>query len=461
MSIKSKEVLPVEGDAFKNCKLNREPYAEVLTRIVENYADGFVLAVDNEWGTGKTTFIKMWRQYLKDREFSTLYFNAWENDFENDVLVALISELEELKEAGKDEAKFKKVVDKAAPFVSKLLPSLVKSITAKYAGEGFVKDVVEGFAEITGEELQTEMQAYAKRKQGLIEFRNSLQNFIKVITPDKPLVFFIDELDRCRPNYAVEVLEQIKHLFSVDGIVFVLSIDKEQLGHAVRGVYNSEKIKAEEYLRRFIDLEYNIPEPKINDFLDFLFNKLCINDFFKNTLRSNQNFKKDDEELLKSAGLFLQSYGLNLRRIEKIFTKLKVALIGFYPNENIYPNLLLYLIFLRDTDSGFYNSILNKQLNLQELVDGFESRISDIKIPQDKLRFIFDIEARLIYQYLNFKEKHNFRMDKINFKSKLDKSEDNKVIKGIVSSYKLNFETDSSQLDKILTRVSLMAQIPH
>jgi hypothetical protein len=460
MSIKSKEVLPIEGDAFKNCKLNREPYAEVLTSIVENYADGFVLAVDNEWGTGKTTFIKMWRQYLEDNEFSTLYFNAWENDFENDVLVALISELEELKEAGKDEAKFKKVVDKAAPFVSKLLPSLVKSITAKYAGEGFVKDVVEGFAEITGEELQTEMQAYAKRKKGLVEFKDSLRKFIEVVTPNKPLVFFIDELDRCRPNYAVEVLEQIKHLFSVDGIVFVLSIDKEQLGHAVRGVYNSEKIKAGEYLKRFIDVEYNIPEPEVETYLDYLFNKLNLDDFLRNSLRTNKKFSEDGKELFKSSELFFKAYKVNLRKIEKIITKLKVALIGFYPNENIFPNLLFYLIFIKETDSRFYNLINTKQLSLQELVDEFEKRILQLKIPDSDKRFVFDIEARLIYQYLNFIDNNNYRLDLINFKSKLDESEDNKQIQSFIKMYKQDFHLQDCQLVKLLLRVNLVSPIP-
>ena len=68
MVIKGKELFPLTNpkDPFKDCKLGREKYADVLTNIVANYADGFVLAINNEWGTGKTTFVKMWRQYLKN-----------------------------------------------------------------------------------------------------------------------------------------------------------------------------------------------------------------------------------------------------------------------------------------------------------------------------------------------------------------------------------------------------------
>ena len=65
----------------------------------------------------------------------------------------------------------------------------------------------------------------------------------------------IDELDRCNPHYSVLVLERIKHIFSVPGIVFILSVDKKQFGNAIRGYYGSDLIDANEYLRRFIDLD--------------------------------------------------------------------------------------------------------------------------------------------------------------------------------------------------------------
>ncbi|MEY2922602.1 MAG: hypothetical protein RL108_1228, partial [Bacteroidota bacterium] len=72
---------------FTNCKLGREPYAKVLTDIVRTNSDGFVLAIDNKWGAGKTTFVSMWSKMLQKEEFQTLYFNAWENDFENNPFV--------------------------------------------------------------------------------------------------------------------------------------------------------------------------------------------------------------------------------------------------------------------------------------------------------------------------------------------------------------------------------------
>src|SRR5258708_36955892 len=114
-----------EDEPFKNCKLQRKEHAEVLTSIVESYADGFVLAIDNEWGTGKTTFVKMWQQFMKNKGLRCLYFNAWENDFDSNPLVALMSELKSL--AKNNDAVYKSLLKKGAVITKNVLPTLIKA----------------------------------------------------------------------------------------------------------------------------------------------------------------------------------------------------------------------------------------------------------------------------------------------------------------------------------------------
>ena len=70
----------------------------------------------------------------------------------------------------------------------------------------------------------------------------------------------INELDRCRPSYAVELLEVAKHLFSADRIVFVLAVNCDQLAHSVTALYGND-FDAEGYLRRFFDVDFQLPEP--------------------------------------------------------------------------------------------------------------------------------------------------------------------------------------------------------
>lgn len=254
---------------FSNCKLEREKYAKVLTNIIENYPKGFVLAINNKWGTGKTTFVKMWEQTLKNAEYKTIYFNAWENDFENNPLIAFIGELQIINQ--KRKATFNKVVKNAALISKNVAPAILKAILNKYIdSETFVEALSDTSKSIL-EIFEEDIKEYSKRKKSIFDFKKSLTEFIAAESSGKPLIFIIDELDRCRPNYAVLLLEQIKHLFSVPNIVFILSIDKIQLGNAICGVYGSEKIDTNEYLRRFIDIEYSIPEPESGIFFNYLY----------------------------------------------------------------------------------------------------------------------------------------------------------------------------------------------
>lgn len=174
MHIKHNDLAIPKGNPFDNCKLKRKQYAQILTNVVQSYAEGFVLAINNEWGTGKTTFVKMWRQQLEDQKFSTLYFNAWENDYADDVLVALLAELEELK-VQESEAKFNSVLEKAAPLAKKLLPSIAKVLAKKYVGEEFIQELINGTIEVGAEEMTNAIESFTKRKKSVQEFRESLE----------------------------------------------------------------------------------------------------------------------------------------------------------------------------------------------------------------------------------------------------------------------------------------------
>ena len=288
MSIRHSEIEIESSKPFANCKLDRQKYANVLTGIVNAYPNGFVLAINNKWGTGKTTFVKMWEQDLKDKSFQTVYFNAWENDFENDPLTALMGELRTITKKGSDE-KFKSVLKKAAILSKHIAPMIAQSIADRYINTEELKKAIVSTTEGMTDVFENDVKEYTEKKKGIIEFRKSLSEFIVNTNDGKPLIFIIDELDRCRPNYAVSILEQIKHFFSVSNIVFVLAIDKIQLGNAVRGVYGSEHIDAEEYLRRFIDIEYTIPEPDSDNFSKYLYSYFNFDEFFDNINRKKNS----------------------------------------------------------------------------------------------------------------------------------------------------------------------------
>lgn len=366
-----------ESNPFQNCQLGRQPYATILENIVAYGKDGYVMSLDGEWGTGKTTFVKMWQQQLKNDGFTTIYFNAWEHDYMADPLVALIGELHRISTNEKLKKSFAKVVADAGKIFSGILPSLGKAITKKYLGEEAMDVVGEALSE-TKNIFQHELDKYKDECDSIETFRLSLAGYATDLAPEKPLVFIVDELDRCNPTFAVKVLERIKHLFAIPHIVFVLAIDKEQLCNSICGFYGSDSINAAEYLRRFIDVEYYLPAPDYETFFDYIYNKLGFDDFFMKITRDNGFDTRSYQHALKSFPLkLLVSKNLSLRQVEKYMLHVRLAMQTIPVNCEPCPGLIAFLIYLRQYEHPLYLDIQNRSMNIQKMVDCLEKIISD------------------------------------------------------------------------------------
>jgi len=377
MEIKHKELFPDKSQPFLHCKLDRQKYAGVLTSIVQNYADGFVLALNGEWGTGKTTFVRMWQGSLEQANYKTIYFNAWENDFENEPLTALLGELKKLVDDKNDT--YRSLLKKGVIISKNILPALAKGVISKYMDTGVTLDAIEKSIDAATDILDQEVQEYVNKKQGLVDFKHELEKYIKANNYGKPVVFIIDELDRCRPDYAVEVLEKVKHFFSVQGIAFVLSIDKIQLGNSIQGYYGSHNINTEEYLRRFIDLEYRLPEPKIKAFCDYLYNYYQFNEFFDKGIRTQHAiFSGEGERFRNFTSNLFEKYSYTLRQQEKIFAHSRIVLRSFQNDNYIFPHLFFLLIHLKSRETEFYEKLRSLKFSLQGLVYEYEKIFSPI-----------------------------------------------------------------------------------
>jgi hypothetical protein len=398
-----------ENNPFANCKLDRKQYADVLTNIIENYPQGFVLAINNKWGTGKTTFVKMWEQELKNVEFRTVYFNAWENDFEDNPLTALIGELKDIVHK-KGEEKFKKLVKNAAQITKSVAPAIIKAFLEKYLDSKTLSEALSDTSKSFLDIFEEDVKDYATRKKSITEFKKSLFEFVTTESAEKPLIFIIDELDRCRPNYAVSILEQIKHFFSVPNIVFVLSIDKTQLGHAICGVYGSEQIDTDEYLKRFIDIEYSIPNPEEGKFFEYLFEYFDFNTFFSSSERSKyREFQYEVRTFKTIAKILLKN--LTLRQQEKILAHTRITLRTFSQNNYLLPTIFFFLIYIKTFYNEFYNSLANKNISLIEAQEQYFN-IVRLFITSDNKRVFTQVEAFLLKFYENYKDE-NIRVSEI------------------------------------------------
>lgn len=348
-------------DPFQNDVLKREIYADNLEKIIQHTDNNLVISIDAGWGKGKTTFIKMWKQKLDNSgEYQTLYFNAWENDDSEDPLISLMVDMEEAFPKPEPE-KFTKVKEAGKMIIKKAIPTALK-----IASHGLLDlkpinlgdHLEEELENLAGELGSIELKNYKNEKENKYKFKEALKNYQKSI--GKKIMFFIDELDRCRPTYAVETLEKVKHLFDIDGYVFILSLDMTQLTHCVKQVYG-QGIDSQGYLRRFIDLEYNLPEPNKELYIDYLINKY--------KLRTN------------NSGIYFLPYlkglviynNLSLREINKLIYYLNLIipmteLLSVKNNVNplyLQVQSIIYSLFpiLKLKDSEAYKEFLRGDLN--------------------------------------------------------------------------------------------------
>lgn len=359
-----------EDNPFLYDKLKREPCANTLLSIFRMYsATGCVVALSGEWGSGKTTFIKMLMQKMVNEGGHPLYFNAWKNDYVSDPLIALLAGLKDLSPHSN---KWNDVIASGGKIITSIATSAVKTLAKNKLG--IDSNVFDASIDEVGKLLKDDIEEFSKQKTTFAEFRMALQNYIAENTTEYlPVVFFVDELDRCSPRFSVHVLERIKHLFDIPNVVFVLSVNKKQLEYAIQGYYGSASIDASNYLRRFIDIEYSLPRLKGEDFCQYLYDVYHFSDVFNHKDRKQHHeFSSDEDRFKRIAYTLISSSDLDLRTTDKIYAHTRLALMGFSQNNYIVPDVFFMLCYLKIANNKLYSNIMNVQLTAQELLNELE-----------------------------------------------------------------------------------------
>ena len=202
---------------------------------------------------------------------------------------------------------------------------------------------------------------YQELKQVLSDFKTGLKEIISNLN-DRNIYIFVDELERCRPIFAIELLEAIKHLFNVKGLVFILGIDRSQLKHTISNIYGCG-MDGEGYLRRFIDLELELPKPDIKIFTNYLQQKFEIKNNLENT---NQNWVIGYNEFNRYFNIFASLYPLHLREIEQIYAKFNVITKMLDENVIKITPILALLIILKVKDRKLYDEFILSNLTLEK-----------------------------------------------------------------------------------------------
>lgn len=339
--------------------LGRRKEAEQLIAYIESVVGrdsiredkrACTIAVDAPYGEGKTFFLRRLAEHLA-LEHPVAYVDAWTDDLTDEPLTALAATLKSALEPLLDKPEVKERLSDfmtKAGKVAKIVgwglvrrgASLVITGASVDAAEGVLtglsgevkdaateglKDLSEGAVEDTAE-AATDLRQHAVMEQRISEFeeskaavqkmKDSLAAVVSCLEGDglrPPIVIVIDELDRCRPTYAVRLLEEIKHLFDVPGLVFILGLHGEQLGQSVSGAYGAG-FDGRGYLRRFIDREYRLARPKLTPLLELLCSRAAID--LRSLHRPHvviSQTRELDPSLPELLAEYMLSYGLGAR----------------------------------------------------------------------------------------------------------------------------------------------------
>lgn len=285
------DILPTESNlvlSIKNDTTGRNSNLYNLLRLLNLQQDSLSIAINGSWGTGKTFFIKQCqlmidnafscedneiRQAIEElcpgkeglanirkKQFRTAYYDAWEHDSEEGPIASLIRCLAttgwstDVKESLVKAANIGASILQATTNID--LKSLVKTL------------------EDNGSDLSN--------SNNLEQIKKRFNTTLAELAPDQgKLIIFVDELDRCKPTYAVKLLERIKHYFNNPNVTFIFAVDLSQLQYTINQYYGSQ-FNGYQYLDRFFDLVISLPEPDIDKYFDNT----------KNILEAAQHFEE-------------------------------------------------------------------------------------------------------------------------------------------------------------------------
>ena len=350
-------------------------FANILTQ--EKYVpngSSKVYSISAEFGVGKTFFCTKLHDVLKQEDIPTSILNIWEMDFYDNPLIPLLIKIKDLY------IKYNQLRTTASDAV-KFFAKIIKVFTKHQYGIDIDK-FIETYQNLKPHKSDI-YNNYQEFNQELTKLKKLLSSWTE--RQNKPVVIIIDELDRCRPDYAVKTLEILKHFFDIPGFVFVLAIDEEQLKSSVETLFGTKNFDG--YKRKFINNSFVLPAPDKVKFTDFLYEKSGLANViqqieeknidlvFKTTLKDiglrqfhgdqtlqkEREFNKNQtaEKIIKR---YFAAYSIwfkfSLRQMEQVCDRFVLFSNNILRRNVLFsPDLAVFLVCLHEFDLQIYNKL--------------------------------------------------------------------------------------------------------
>lgn len=239
-------------------EFQRQPIAEKLIKLLDSEIDISPVVIDGAWGSGKTEFCLKTISLMKENDTSQpIYINAFFADHADEPLLTILAEVLKLVPHAKEKEILKKVIP-AVRFGLKTIAKATVSHLLRQDTDSVLEGLDEEIQSAADTAIDSTVEALLKDHIKANESLEALQKVLKELAETKPIVIFVDELDRCRPNFAVSLLEVIKHVFDVKGVKFVLVTNTQQLKASINHCYG-QAVDAQRYLDKFLKYSMVLP----------------------------------------------------------------------------------------------------------------------------------------------------------------------------------------------------------
>ena len=386
LKLKLPEADVSSGQPWGDDVLERKELAARLTNLIRTQSAPFTISIHGNWGTGKTFLLKRWQRDLEHENFNAIYFNAWEDDFCNDPFLAILGQMSDYFKGSTLNSLASQAINIALPLLQKNALSILNKTTGITL-------------ELEDSQQKTPVDEYLDQRSRKDQLKQHLTDLSTTVVKETghPLIFIIDELDRCRPTFAIELLERVKHIFDIQNMVFIFGINRDQLCVSLESEYGH--IDSDEYLRRFFDIEFTLPNVDTGLYCRHVMERFGLNDYFE-SLSTEANSRVHSEEyraLYNSFPRIWGDLGLSLRDID--FCVGTIAMVGknLEHRHYMYPLVLGVLIPLKLMNPELYRRFIQRKCLASGVIDYIDGILSEQRFNGSETTSLDYIEAYLYF----------------------------------------------------------------
>lgn len=395
-----------------------ESFGNRVANLFKNLEAGSSVVLDGKWGTGKTHFAKALNGHLHKQNIPSIYFNAFEHDHMSVPFEAICSAITKAVDEAhptdkKSRDKFLKIAGKMGKGVAftagriglRLATSGALDLTDLGLVEGNADQIADTIDDAVEKSVQASILSGAVAERTLAEFRTELATLRENLSKDldHPLVVIIDELDRCRPDFSIGILEAIKHFFGIPKVHFLLVTNLDQMEAYANHLYGTAS-KSKEYLSKFYDIPIPFP-PKVMRH-NLTSSSVIVSHYFDEMLPNyfDGNLRRDAIDEIQ---LFANLFALSLRQTLKVCASTYIALSTLSNGHNGLGYLIAPLCVMKHCRPEIYLKVLNSSINSTEIDEFFGSLNSEVNSGLVNVRHILryhtvDETAAQSEQYSNF-----------------------------------------------------------